>query len=201
MWTTLHAQIVLCHLKLCLWLELWTVVLLCTLLSDVRLTCGICCSVISEHVLSHPCIVLRRQCQVSTSYKCKASASARRIWQTWGGAVTDMCNTPLIVWLYLAYSRQLKLTASLNADGILKNLDFRRVSGWSLLDGHMWSPCGLSSIAYSMWVNDRLALQTRSSEAWTATHQWILFMTQTDDDMKDKLSKNIFDPHLESGDP
>jgi len=118
-----------------------------------------------------------------------------------GGAVTDMCNTPLIVWLYLAYSRQLKLTASLNADGILKNLDFRRVSGWSLLDGHMWSPCGLSSIAYSMWVNDRLALQTRSSEAWTATHQWILFMTQTDDDMKDKLSKNIFDPHLESGDP
>ena len=143
MWTTLHAQIVLCHLKLCLWLELWTVVLLCTLLSDVRLTCGICCSVISEHVLSHPCIVLRRQCQVSTSYKCKASASARRIWQTWGGGSYRYVQHPADCMALFSLLKTIKINGVVECRWYIKKSRFS-TSIWLITAG--WS------YVITMWI-------------------------------------------------
>jgi len=46
----------------------------------------------------------------------------------------------LIVCLYLAYCKLLELTAVSNAGMYEKLAILDEYSGWSLLDGHMWSP-------------------------------------------------------------
>lgn len=65
---------------------------------------------------------------------------------------------------------------------------------WSITAGLMWSPFARSIIACSTWADDRL--RCKQDMRGSATHQWILFPTQTDDDTPETNCPKTFWPPI-----
>jgi len=145
----------------------------------------------------------------------------RQMWEV----QLKLCATPqlfsratspsLIVCLYLAYSKVLKLMATSNARGV------RRISGRSLLDHYVWSlfgrsseliprqwrPCrlykyaplirGLSGYCLTRtWADSRLCYTQYALKHGSVRHaSVVVFTTQTNDDMPktDCPKSTIFD--------
>jgi len=51
--------------------------------------------------------------------------------------------------------KTVKINGGVECRWCMKTRNSQRVSGRSLLDGHVWSPCGRFIIAYRTWADDR----------------------------------------------
>ena len=70
----------------------------------------------------------------------------------------------------------------------------RRISGGSLLDGHVWSPFGRSIIAYRTWADDRVWCSKQCPLMnGTATYQWTTTQA-TEATSQSNCPKKYFDP-------
>jgi len=96
--------------------------------------------------------------------------------------------------------KTIKINGGVECSCVWKSRHSQRISGRSLLDCHVWSPLTRSIIGYTTRGNDRLRYkQDPLMRSTVCTHQWISFVTQSDEYTPKTFKSTVLPPpHLET---